>query len=304
MVDEVPIDADEKDHIFNLPLPDFFTYNVNEIKIPDAMEKLDDCVEQYFGFLSFLKKHNIETSLNELKKHLNRNGNNMYSFLKIQVRFTGINSLSDMLTRYIKSSKCNNQECKIFTRTKCSKCKAAVYCSKVCQKQDWTIHRQNCEILRNDKVNRIDVFQNLITEIAASKLENGEDFLTFQDFFDRIRPFAFSGYYDFILKETFLLGAIKYSSEKFSNIDIAENTQTLAPLLKSSRATWAKGFGAKQSDPLAAMMEARGRNWFFQEQILMKKLYARGELDTAKIITDEWIDDFNSRDEAFRKQFR
>ena len=39
-------------------------------------------------------------------------------------------------------------------------------------------------------------------------------------------------------------------------------------------------------------------------KILMKKLYARGELDTAKINTDEWIDDFNSRDEAFRKQFR
>ena len=304
MVNEVPIDAEEKDRIFNLPLPDFFSYNVNEVKIPDAMEKLDDCVEQYFGFLSFLKRHNIETTLNELKKHLNRNGNNMYSFLKIQVRFTGINSLSDMLTKYIKSSKCNNQTCPVFTRTKCSKCKTAVYCSKLCQKQDWNIHRQNCEILRNDKVNRVDVFQNLITDIAASKLKNEEHFLTFQDFFDRIRPFAFSGYYDFILRETFLLGAIKYSSEKFLNIDIAENTQTLAPLLKSSRPTWAKGFRAKRGDPLGAMMEARGRDWFFQEQILMKKLYARGELDTAKINTDEWIHDFNSREEAFRKQFR
>ena len=154
---------------------------------------------------------------------LNRNGNNIYSFLKIQVRFTGINSLSDTLTKYIKSSKCYNQKCPIFTRTKCSKCKTAIYCSEACQNKDWKIHRQNCEVLRIDKVNRIDVFQDLITEIVASKLKSSVNFLTFKDFFDRIRPFAFRGYYDFILKETFLLGAIKFSSEKFSNIDIDED---------------------------------------------------------------------------------
>ena len=303
MVNEVPIDADEKSHILNLPLPDFFTYNVSEIKIPGAMMKLDDCVEQYFGFLSFLKRHNIETTLRQFKKHLNRNGNNIYSFLKIQVRFTGINSLSDTLTKYIKSSKCYNQKCPIFTRTKCSKCKTAVYCSEACQNKDWKIHRQNCEVLRIDKVNRIDVFQNLITEIAASKLKSAVNFLTFKDFFDRIRPFAFRGYYDFILKETFLLGAIKFSSEKFSSIDIDEDTQTLAPLLKSSRSTWIEGFRKRRGDILGVIMEERGRDWFFHEQILMKKLFTRGELDTAKIQSDEWIDDFNSRDEDFRLQF-
>ena len=51
------------------------------------------------------------------------------------------------------------------------------------------------------------------------------------------------------------------------------------------------------------MMEEAGRDWFFQEQVLMKKLFARGELDTTKIKSDEWIDEFNSRDELFRKQF-
>lgn len=283
---------------------DFFTYNVKEIEIPGAMEKLDDCVEQYFGFLSFLKRHNIATTLNEFKRHLNRNGNNIYSFLKIQVRFTGINSLSDMLTKYIKSSKCNNPRCPNFSRTKCSKCKTAVYCSAGCQQQDWTVHRQKCDKLRSHKAKRIDAFKNMITEIAALTFKSGDTFLTFQDFHDRIRPFAFSGYYDFILKETFLLGAIKYSSEQFSNIEIDEDTQTLAPLLTSSRRTWQEGFKTKRGDPLGLMMENRGRDWFFQEQVLMKKLFARGELDTTKIKSDEWIDEFNSRDEAFRKQFR
>ena len=304
MVTEVPINADEKCHIFNLPLADLITYNINEIEIPGAMEKLDDCVEQYFGFLSFLKRHNIGTTLNEFKRHLNRNGNNIYSFLKIQVRFMGLNSLSDMLTKYIKSSKCNNQKCPNFSRTKCSNCKTAVYCSAGCQKQDWTGHRQKCDKLRSHKAKRIDAFRNMITEIAASKFRSGDTFLTFQDFFDRIRPFAFSGYYDFILKKTFLLGAIKYSSQQFSNIEIDEDTQTLAPLLTSSRRTWKEGFKSKRGqDPLGLMMEEAGRDWFFQEQVLMKKLFARGELDTTKIKSDEWIDEFNSRDELFRKQF-
>ena len=142
-----------------------------------------------------------------------------------------------------------------------------------------------------------------ITEIAASKFKTGDNFLTFQDFFDRIRPFAFSGYYNFILKETFLLGAIKYSSEQFSHIEIDENTQTLAPLLMKCRTTWKEGFRAKRRDPMTIIMEENGRDWFFQGLVLMKKLFTRGELDTAKIKSDEWIDDFNSRDESFRKQF-
>ena len=275
---------------------------VRGIKFPGAMEKLDDCVEQYFGFLSFLRRHKIATTLNEFKRHLNRNGNNIYSFLKIQVGFTGINSLSDMLTKYIKSSKCYNQKCPNFSRRRCRNCKTAIYCSALCQKQDWTVHREKCDKLRIHKEKRIDAFQNLITEIAASKFKTGDNFLTFQDFFDRIRPFAFSGYYDFILKETFLLGAIKFSSEEFSHIEIDDNTQTLAPLLMKCRRTWEEGFRAKPKDPMGIMMEIRGREWFFQEQVLMKKLFARGELDTAKIKGDKWIDDFNSRDESFRKQ--
>jgi len=43
----------------------------------------------------------------------------------------------------IKNSKCNN--CKKFASFRCSKCNKIKYCSKECQKTDWSEHKKICQ---------------------------------------------------------------------------------------------------------------------------------------------------------------
>ena len=49
--------------------------------------------------------------------------------------------------------------------------------------------------------------------------------------------------------------------------------------------------------------EINGRGFYFQQLVLMKKLYERGYLDVSKIESGEWFDDFMARDEKFREKF-
>lgn len=43
----------------------------------------------------------------------------------------------------IKNSKCN--KCQKFASFRCSKCDKTKYCSKECQKSDWSEHKKNCQ---------------------------------------------------------------------------------------------------------------------------------------------------------------
>ena len=125
-------------------------------------------------------------------------------------------------------------------------------------------------------------------------------FLSLEQFTARIKPWVLSGYHDHIVKKTFLLGSIKFSAEKYSNIDISETSQKLKPLLK---------YGAEKFDDSnrpnleCDLAEDMGRAWFFEELTLMKSLYSAGELKTAKICSGKWREDYDSRDEEYQSQF-
>ena len=172
-------------------------------------------------------------------------------------------------------------------------CKTAIYCSVDCQRKDFANHSKGeCEKLKKHYVNHVEAFRIMITDIVYSKMkisDDGQGNLSLHDFCTTIKLWALSGYHDYIVKKTFLIGVIKFSSEKFSNIDISEDTQSLKPLLKY-------GADFDESNRPNYMYEGdlaknMGRAWFFEELTLMKSLYSAGELDTAKISSGKWRED-------------
>ena len=143
----------------------------------------------------------------------------------------------------------------------------------------------------------------MITDIVYSKMKISDDDrgnLSLDDFCSRIKPWALSGYHDYIVKKTFLLGSIKFSSKKFSNIDISERSEKLKPLLK---------YGAEKFDEsnrpnyASDLYENMGRAWFFEELTLMKSLYYARQLNTAKISSGKWRKDFDAKDKDYKSQF-
>lgn len=244
------------------------------------------------------------TPVRRFRKILDGCGGTMHNFLKSQVGFQEDNSLANMLTKYVKAHKCSIQDCPNFSKMKCGKCKTAVYCSVDCQKNDFDIHsNQYCAQFKNHHFNRVKAFRTMITEIISSNTENSnaieEGNLTMDDFCARIKPWVLSGYMEYIVNDTFLLGSIKFSSKKYSSIDIREGTETLKPLLKFGK----EKFDANTNDIMTNMYEKVVRAWFFKDLLLMKKLYLAGELDTSKINSGEWLKEFNTKDEKYKKRF-
>ena len=280
--------------------------------LPDSAVEDSHLVKQYVKFIAGFNTWRYEgfdewkdaTPGRRFRKILDRNGGFMHSFLKMQLGFKEQNRLAKVLINYIKTHKCNIEDCSNFSKTKCSICKTAIYCSVECQKKDFEMHsKEVCEKLKKNYVNHVEAFRNMITDIVYSKMQisdNDQGNVSLNDFCSRIKPWALSGYHDYIVKKTFLLGSIKYSSEKFSNIDISEKSKKLKPLCK---------YGAEKFDDShrpnyeCDLYEKMGRAWFFEELTLMKSLYAAGELDTAKISSGEWREDFDSRGDEYKSRF-
>ena len=292
--------------------------DAGEVDIPDILEPAEEKVEdshlvkQYVKLIAGWNTWKFEgfddwkdaTPAKRFRKILDRNRGYMYSFLKKQLGFKDQNRLANVLIIYIKTHKCHIEKCSNFSKVKCSLCKTAIYCSVECQRKDYANHsKEECEKLKKHYINHVEAFRKMITDIVYSKMKISDDDqgnLSLDDFCSRIKPWALSGYHDYIVKKTFLLGLIKFSSEKFSNIDISETSQKLKPLLK---------YGADKFDESnrpnyeCDLDENMGRAWFFEELTLMKSLYSAGQLDTAKISSGKWREDFDAKDQEYKNQF-
>ena len=275
------------------------------IQLKRNVEQLEDAplVMQYVNFLGLCKFDNCETSVKMFKRLLETNGPYISRFLKKTIKFREQDSVVDMLITYIMSHKCSVDGCSKFTKDKCGKCKTKKYCGVDCQKKDYDSHSSNeCDQLKRLFVNRVDAFNNMITEVVFDKLHNrnrGGKFLSFSLFTARIKPWVLSGYHDHIVKKTFLLGSIKFSSERFSNIDISEDTKILKPLLKYGTEL----FPEIRRNVMDEMAEISDRSFYFQHIVLMKKMYDSGDLDVGKIKSGDWIDDLMTKDNEYRARF-
>merc|ERR1719341_2344364 len=143
----------------------------------------------------------------------------------------------------------------------------------------------------------------MITEVVSAKLSNrvSAKFLSLEQFTARIKPWVLSGYHDHIVKKTFLLGSIKFSAEKYSNIDISENTKKLRPLLKHGEENFAKVDRIDKA--LSDIAEVDGRSYYFNKIVIMKNLYSKGCLDVSKIKSGGWYKDFMAKNKNFRDRF-
>ena len=285
---------------------------VKELSIKEPktdVEKLDDAplVYQYVAFLGNQQRYNQETSVRNFKSHLESNGDGMYTFLKMTVKFREFDSIVNMLTTYIRGHKCSVDGCPNFTKDKCGKCKMVKYCSVDCQKKDFEKHSGGvCEKFQHLYTNRVEAFNKMISEIVSTKLSNRVNpkiskFLSLEQFTARIKPWVLSGYHDHIVKKTFLLGSIKFSSDKFSNIDFSENTKKLRPLLKYGEENFAETDRIDKA--LSDIAEVDGRSYYFNKIVLMKNLYSKGCLDVTKINSGGWYKDFMAKSKKYRDQF-
>ena len=279
--------------------------DISIIEPKNFVEKLEDAplVYQYVAFLGNQKTYNQETSVRVFKEYLEDNGDSMYTFLKMTVKFREKESVVNMLFNYVRSHKCSVDGCPNFTKDKCGKCKTVKYCSVDCQRKDFERHSgKECEKFKKLYVNRVDAFNKLISEIVSSKLSNrGGKFLSLEQFTARIKPWVLSGYHDHIVKKTFLLGAIKFSSDKYSNIDISETTQKLRPLLKYGEENFVEVDRIDKC--LSDIAEIDGRSFYFHKIVLMKNLYSKGCLDVNKINSGKWYDDFMAKNKKYRDKF-
>ena len=275
------------------------------IELKKCVDQLEDAplVMQYANFLGLLKFDDCETSVTMFKRLLKSDGPCISRFLKKTIKFREQESVVDMLTTYVKSHKCSVAGCPNFTKDKCGNCKTAKYCSVTCQKIDFPTHSTNdCDKFKELYINRVDAFNKMITEVVFAKLHNnkrGGKFLSFVEFTSRIKPWVLSGYHDHIVKKTFLLGSIKFSSEKFAIIDIREDTQSLKPLLKYG----AELFPVIRRDTMDDIAELADRSFYFEKIVLMKKLFDFGELDVGKINSGDWMVDLWEKKDEYRKKF-
>ena len=59
--------------------------------------------------------------------------------------------------------------------SKCVKCKAACYCSQVCQRSDWPTHKKTCSVYKSTTVNllteAIPIFETINKRVSEKDFE-------------------------------------------------------------------------------------------------------------------------------------
>ena len=71
-------------------------------------------------------------------------------FIKLIKNFSS-HSLMNTDRLYVRVGKCNMKECYTLANERCQGCFSVYYCGRNCQKEDWTLHRQECKQKKLEK---------------------------------------------------------------------------------------------------------------------------------------------------------
>src|SRR5213080_2328666 len=60
-------------------------------------------------------------------------------------------------------SGCSNCQ-KPYAKLRCGKCKLSYYCDKECQKENWKVHKNVCQDLKEHEEQKDDIVKNFVTQ--------------------------------------------------------------------------------------------------------------------------------------------
>ena len=262
---------------------------VKGIQYPDERGILEDAelVEQYLFLLS---SNNFDLRRKDFKDLLEVGKENMPAFLKSHTNITST-KIFKMLSNYVKTHKCDGEDCPEFSIFKCSKC-FFYFCNEGCQKSDR--NHEDCgstEYLKTLQVSKSRKFSKWITNTVSSRL-GVESLFSFEDFLSILKPRVFAAFYNFLVAETFFLGTVKYSDlDEFSDIDIREDSRSLEGLLRHD--TGEQSFSANNL-MWSKIIKSFGEASFFYDLALMKKYYLEGKMNPqetkSKYCSEEYLE--------------
>jgi len=103
-------------------------------------------IRLYHSYMQF--HHQNSLSARDFKT-LIRRSENLPNLFKKEFACQSPKMLWVIVYYFIRAHHCQNDNCQKVSYSKCSACGNAYYCSKECQIENWTVHKQECEAMRN-----------------------------------------------------------------------------------------------------------------------------------------------------------
>merc|ERR1719342_904951 len=153
--------------------------------------------------MQFHHQHQNSMSARDFKTFIRRSKNLPHLFKK-EFAYEIPKMLWVIVYDFILAHQCLNNDmkrdnCQKVSYLKCSACGNAYYCSKECQIENWPVHKQECEAIRN-----IDMEFGRSREVINShvmkqvQIKNQDSPLLFKIFKKEIERALFTAYYDVI----------------------------------------------------------------------------------------------------------
>jgi len=150
----------------------------------------------YHAYMHYLHQNSL--SARDFKTFIRRS-ENLPNLFKKEFACQSPKMLWVIVYYFIRAHHCQNDNCQKVSYSKCSACGNAYYCSKECQIEDWTVHKQFCEAMRNIDMefgrSRAVINSHVMKQVNK---KNQDSPLLFKIFRKEIERALFTAYYDVI----------------------------------------------------------------------------------------------------------